>query len=229
MLGFKFLCFFALLIAAYSAASTYTWPDETDILESIYYQQVGYRERRFGVFVRTCDAGATNLGPGRTNAAEWVRTAYHDMATADVEAGTGGIDASIGFERARPENVGSRAFTDALLFFENFMSVRSSMADLIALGAVMSITACTVSTERKPIFVPFRGGRIDATEAGPLGIPEPHQNLSTHRQIFKKQGFNETEMIALIACGHSLGGVNGRDFPEIVPVKNDSVGPAPIV
>lgn len=227
MLASKFFRCLGLLFALHLSTSGYTWPDpETDILEAIYYQQIGHDERRFGVFVRTCDAGATNLGPGRTNAAEWVRTAYHDMATADVEAGTGGIDASIGFERARPENVG-KAFTDTLLFFENFMSIRSSMADLIALGAIMSITACTISTERKPIYLPFRAGRVDATKPGPAGVPEPHQNLLTHKQSFKKQGFNETEMIALVACGHSLGGINGRDFPEIVPVKNDSVPPLP--
>lgn len=146
------------------------------------------------------------------------------MATADVEAGIGGMDASIGFERFRSENVGYHAFTDSLLFFADFMSAYSSMADLIALGAVMSVTACTMSPNRKPLFLPFRGGRIDATEPGPFGIPEPHHDLASHTNSFKKQGFNATEMIGLVACGHSLGGVNGRDFPTIVPVKNDSVG-----
>lgn len=112
MLSSKFFRCVSLPFALHSSTSGYTWPDpETDILEAIYYQQIGYDERRFGVFVRTCDDGATNLGPGLTNAAEWVRTAYHDMATADVEAGTGGIDASIDFERARLENAGN-AFTD---------------------------------------------------------------------------------------------------------------------
>ncbi|GAB1317438.1 Peroxidase [Madurella fahalii] len=217
---FAFFLSCSILFALPWSASSYTWPDyETDMLEAIYYQQNGYNGHRFGLFIRTCEYG-NNLGPGRTNTAEWVRTAYHDMATADVEAGTGGIDASIGFERKRPENVG-RAIYDTLLFFENFMSVRSSMADLLALGTVMSITACTVSPDQKPVYLPFRGGRIDATEPGPAGVPEPHQDLRTHRESFKKQGFNATEMIALVACGHSLGGVNGRDFPDIVPVKDD--------
>ncbi|KAK3389921.1 heme peroxidase [Podospora didyma] len=218
----KLTLFSSIFLLVSSRINTYTWPDpKTDILEAIYYQQSGYDGRRFGFFVRSCDIGAGNIGPGRTNSAEWVRTAYHDMATADVEAGTGGMDASIGFERDRPENVG-RAFTDTLLFFEDFMSVHSSMADLIALGAVMSITACTASASQRPIYLSFRGGRIDATGPGPLGVPEPHQDLATHINSFKKQGFNVTEMIALVACGHSLGGVNGRDFPEIVSVKNDS-------
>ncbi|KAK3293980.1 heme peroxidase [Chaetomium fimeti] len=202
--------------------SAYTWPNtDTDILEAIYYQQIGYDGRRFSAFVRTCETG-NNLGPGRTNSAEWIRTAYHDMATADVETGIGGMDASIGFERSRQENVGFHAFTETLLFFGDFMSARSSMADLIALGAVMSVTACTISPNRKPLFLPFRAGRVDATEAGPFGTPEPHQDLTSHTRSFEKQGFNSTEMIGLVACGHSLGGVNGRDFPEIVPAKNDS-------
>jgi hypothetical protein len=220
----KFFFPFSLLISFVSPTLAYTWPNpRTDILETIYYQQIGYDGRRFSAFVRTCETG-NNLGAGRTNSAEWIRTAYHDMATADVEAGTGGMDASIGFERFRPENVGHHAFTDTLLFFGDFMSAYSSMADLIALGAVMSVTACTILPDRKPLFLPFRAGRVDATEPGPFGIPEPHHDLASHTKSFKKQGFNATEMIGLVACGHSLGGVNGRDFPTIVPAKNDSVG-----
>jgi hypothetical protein len=211
----------SVLAATYSSTLAYTWPDPTDLLESIYYEQVGFNSRAFGSFVRTCAAGG-NLGGGRTNTAEWIRTAYHDMATADVEAGTGGIDASIGFEKDRPENAG-RAFFDTLLFFENFISIRSSMADLIALGAVMSVTSCTISSDRKPVILDFKGGRIDATGPSAPGVPEPHQDLATHTASFKKQGFNATEMIALVACGHSLGGINGREFPEIVPVLNTSV------
>lgn len=210
----------SILAAACSQGSAYTWPDTEDLLETIYYQQVGFKGRRFGAFVRTCDNGG-NLGGGRTNTAEWIRTAYHDMATADVEAGTGGVDASIGFERNRPENVG-RAFFDTLLFFENFESTRSSAADIIALGAVMSVTSCTISEVRKPVILDFKGGRLDATEPGPTGVPEPHQDLATHVARFKKHGFNNTEMIAVIACGHSLGGINGRDFPDTVPVLNDT-------
>ena len=207
-------------LVAHGAALAYTWPDATtDMLEEIYYQQDGYGGQRFGVFVRTC---ANNLGPGRTTAAEWIRTAYHDMSTANIEAGTGGLDGSIGFELNRPENVG-RGLRDTLLFFENFVSVRSSMADLIALGVVLSVASCTVSDERKPVYIPFRAGRIDAVGPDRPGVPEPHQNFSTHVQSFREQGFNETDMIAFIACGHSLGGVNGRDFPDIIEVKNDTV------
>lgn len=45
--------------------------------------------------------------------------------TADVAAGTGGIDASIGFETHRPENVGP-AFNDSLFVFTFFISAKAS-------------------------------------------------------------------------------------------------------
>ena len=84
------------------------------------------------------------------------------------------------------------------------------MSDLIALGTVYAVRACT-----GPI-IPFRAGRIDATEAGPKGVPEPQQDLASHTASFAKQGFNVSEMIGLVACGHTLGGVHEEDFPTIV-------------
>jgi hypothetical protein len=43
--------------------------------------------------------------------------------------------------------------------------------------------------------IPYRAGRIDATEAGALGVPQPEQSLETHVTAFARQGFNLTEMI----------------------------------
>lgn len=43
------------------------------------------------------------------------------MITANIYSETGGIDASIGFETTRAENVGP-AFNDALTFFSYYMS-----------------------------------------------------------------------------------------------------------
>jgi hypothetical protein len=43
-------------------------------------------------------------------------------------------------------------------------------------------------------------------EAGPLGVPEPFQDLA--------------EMIALVACGHTIGSVHGADFPNLVRQNN---------
>ena len=45
---------------------------------------------------------------------------FHDFITANVSAGTGGIDASIGFETAREENKGS-AFNDSFSFWRPYV------------------------------------------------------------------------------------------------------------
>ncbi|KAL0058151.1 hypothetical protein AAF712_015175, partial [Marasmius tenuissimus] len=46
------------------------------------------------------------LRPGGSNmsvGAQWIRLAYHDMSTHNVEDGMGGLDASIMFELDRPQ------------------------------------------------------------------------------------------------------------------------------
>ncbi|EHK24166.1 uncharacterized protein TRIVIDRAFT_147594 [Trichoderma virens Gv29-8] len=171
-------------------------------------------------FVDGCSGPAERaLGIGRSFGAEWIRNAYHDMATADVFSGTGGLDASIVFEMDRPENVGD-AFQETLNIFKGSYNTRISMADLFAIATVMAVGACS----NGKVIVPFRGGRVDAVGPGPSGVPEPQQDLPTHTLSFAKQGFDTSEMIALVACGHSVGGVHGVDFPEIVPnpIKNDN-------
>lgn len=139
------------------------------------------------------------------------------MSTADIIAGTGGLDASIIYELDRAENVG-HAFLETRDSFSGLVTTRSSLADLYALGAVFAVGACSNGS----MIIPLRAGRIDAREAGPAGVPEPQQDLATHTAAFARQGFNATEMIELVACGHTIGGVHGVDFPEIVPfVPND--------
>ncbi|KAJ6474852.1 heme peroxidase [Mycena sanguinolenta] len=161
-------------------------------------------------FIQPCDTfsfgSATGLdGPsGRSNAADWIRTAYHDMATHNIADGTGGMDASIRFaeEQARAENVGDG--------FDNIF-----IADILALGTVIAVDFCGGPQ------IPFRGGRIDATEPNLPGVPLPEQTLGSHIDIFAKQGFTEEEMIGLVACGHTFGGVQHDPFPNIVPELND--------
>ncbi|KAG5653854.1 hypothetical protein H0H81_009933 [Sphagnurus paluster] len=79
------------------------------------------------------------------------------------------------------------------------------------MGTVLSVASCG-----GPI-IPFRGGRVDATKAGPDTVPEPYEDLEDHIESFKRQGFTKTEMIGLVACGHTLGGVRKVDFPDIIP------------
>ncbi|KAI0839932.1 heme peroxidase [Hypoxylon sp. FL0890] len=215
--SFRATLLLALAITTNSTATAYTWPDaQIDQLESILYQHNGYRQYGLAFGVAPCNNMANMQETGRDDSAEWFRTAYHDMATADVQAGIGGIDASIGFEADRPENKG-KAFNESLGFFVGFQSVRSSMADLIALGALFSVGSCS----NGEVIIPFRGGRRDALGPGPTGVPQPEQDLDTHTAAFARQGFNVTEMIGLVACGHTLGGVHGENFPEIVPVVDD--------
>ena len=72
-------------------------------------------------------------------------------------------------------------------------------------------------------IIPFKGGRIDAWHAGNLGTPEPQQDIATLTESFKNQGFNQSDMITLVACGHTMGGVHTTDFPQLVPpVPNSS-------
>jgi catalase (peroxidase I) len=81
-----------------------------------------------------------------------------------------------------------------------------------------------VSTCGGPI-IPFRGGRIDAWVAGAFGTPEPQQDISTLTESFSNQGFNQSEMIKLVACGHTMGGVRSPDFPGLVPPNPNSAVP----
>lgn len=52
--------------------------------------------------------------------------------------------------------------------------------------------------------IPFRGGRVDAAEPNNPGVPQPEQNLKTHIAAFARQGFSQTDMISLVACGWVL-------------------------
>ncbi|KAL7784529.1 heme peroxidase [Trichoderma ceciliae] len=198
------------------AKKEYIWPNaKIDLLETMLYEQQGFGAGNSpATFIVPC--GKVDFGTGRNGAAEWLRTAYHDMATADVAAGTGGIDASIGFEVNRNENLGI-GFNETLVNLAAFLTPRSSMADLIALGALFAANGCSNGS----VEIPYRAGRVDATGPGPTGVPAPEQSLDEHIGSFKKQGFTQEEMIGLVACGHTLGGVHGVDFPEIVPVIND--------
>ncbi|KAJ3713420.1 heme peroxidase [Lentinula raphanica] len=139
------------------------------------------------------------------------------MSTHNVDDGTGGLDASIQYELNRPQNVG-RGMVDSLTDFGKSFNVIApffGMADTMALGAILGVAACGGP------LIPFSAGRIDATEAGPATVPEPQQDLASHTESFRRQGFTPTEMISLVACGHTLGGVRQVDFPLVVVDSED--------
>lgn len=62
----------------------------------------------------------------------------------------------------------------------------------------------------------YRGGRVDANAPNKAGVPLPQQDISTHTATFARQGFSQSEMIGLVACGHTFGGVQNATFPNIV-------------
>ncbi|MCJ1466608.1 hypothetical protein MMC07_005228 [Pseudocyphellaria aurata] len=193
-----------------------------DELETLLVNTGGLNNAGFSAAIDPCTnyvdrtTGQNNNALGRQSAAQWIRTAFHDFATANVAAGTGGVDASVGYETTRPENTGP-GIPDSLFFFSFFVNAKTSMADLIALGAVISIKSCGGP------YVPLRGGRVDATEAGPFGVCEPETPLDTTLSKFAAAGFNQADTIALTACGHSMGGVHHADFPQVV--SEAAVGP----
>ncbi|KAK7712010.1 hypothetical protein SLS64_005281 [Diaporthe eres] len=132
------------------------------------------------------------------------------MATANVFFGTGGIDASVMYELNNGENLGPGLNT-SLITYAGYFSPRSTMSDLIALGASLSTRVCGGPA------VPVRGGRVDATSAGSIGVPQPQNAISLFINQFQRMGFTQSEMIGLVACGHTIGGVHTPEFPGLVP------------
>ncbi|GAW08282.1 l-ascorbate oxidase [Lentinula edodes] len=181
--------------------STFQWPNP----QLAYTDKMIY-ESGLNLLAQGCPSRDNTTVP-----AQWLRIAYHDMSTHDVDDGTGGLDASIQFELDRPQNIGQGMF-DSLNDFRNFLFAAPffGMADTIALGAVLAVAGCGGP------LIPFSAGRVDATEAGPATVPEPQQDLASHTEAFRHQGFTPTEMIGLVACGHTLGGVRQVDFPLVV-------------
>ncbi|KAF5366138.1 hypothetical protein D9757_010957 [Collybiopsis confluens] len=203
-----------VLLSAASGLGSYVWPNHLyEELEHLLVDQEGFN--RGGYFKRAITPcthyvnGDQTLG--RMSAAQWLRTAFHDYATANIHDGTGGVDASIGWETDRPENVGS-AFNDSMSFFAPFVNKHVSMADMIALSVVTSVGVCSSPN----IHIPFRGGRIDASEGGTFGVPEPETDIDTTLAQFAQTGFNQKDAIGLTACGHTLGNVHHGGFPQVV-------------
>jgi hypothetical protein len=138
------------------------------------------------------------------------------MAPHNRYFGTGGLDGSIQFELNNGENTGPGHAT-TLQFFANYLSSRSSLADLIAAGVYASVRSCG-----GPV-IPLKLGRRDATSGG-SGVPQPQNSVLTFQQQFDRMGFTPTEMIQLVACGHTLGSVHSTEFPQIVAASDGQIG-----
>lgn len=69
-------------VAAVASADP-TWPSPSDELEEIVFQLHGFRARLFADTIVPCSTEAS--GPGRQNAAEWLRAAFHDMVPTEAD------------------------------------------------------------------------------------------------------------------------------------------------
>ncbi|KAF8969621.1 L-ascorbate oxidase [Flammula alnicola] len=197
-------------------SSAYTWPSpQYDTLEGLLYEGRRSDGSSLASLVHPCRKRTGTLA---SVAAEWLRFSFHDMATHNVDNGSGGMDGSLVYELDRAENFGL-GFNQTLSDFEAFPNKMVSRADVMSIGAIMAVSTCG-----GPI-IPFRGGRVDAWSAGATGTPEPQQDLPTLTESFRKQGFNQAEMIKLVACGHTMGGVRSADFPQLVAPDPNSVNP----
>ncbi|KAJ4306407.1 hypothetical protein N0V88_001207 [Collariella sp. IMI 366227] len=199
-----------LSLAAQTGRADPTWPAATDQMEEIVYQLQGLQGSLFNDIITPCNNEAA--GPGRVTASEWLRVGFHDMAPHNRFFGTGGLDGSLQFELNNGENTGPGHAT-TLQFYANYLSSRSSLADLIAAGVYASVRSCG-----GPV-IPLRLGRVDAQGAGAFGVPQPQNSAGSFRTQFDRMGFTQTEMIQLVACGHTLGSVHSTEFPQIVPAS----------
>ncbi|KAJ6476619.1 putative L-ascorbate oxidase [Mycena vulgaris] len=205
------LTLFINALFATTVVNAYIWPSpQLDALESLRFE---LDRHQIAPFVQPCTffLFAVNGPSGRSNAADWIRTAYHDMATHNNVDGTGGMDASIRFpeEQARVE-----VLRDRCSYFSS-LNAGLAVADALALGAITAIESCGGPE------IAFRGGRIDAASPNAPGVPQPQQDLKSHIASFARQGFTQEEMIGLVACGHTFGGVQHAPFPDIVPELDD--------
>ncbi|KAF7336882.1 Peroxidase [Mycena venus] len=181
----------------------YTWPNLAyDYVEEFLWLEL----TGFAAIPTVCTASPDGTTPSIQ--AQWLRTAYHDMATAN--SGVGGMDGSLFFELDRPENVGV-GLSNTRNQFIHHISKYTPIPDLIAAGAVIAVGQCGGPS------IPFKPGRVMASAAGPSGVPVPTGTLAEHTAAFQRQGFTATEMIGLVACGHTLGGVvfTAVDFPTV--------------
>jgi hypothetical protein len=119
------------------------------------------------------------------------------MSTRNVYTGKGGLDGSLQYEVNRGENTGP-GFKTTLKFMSNYYTSRSSVSDLIAMGVYYSVRSCGGPA------VPVRGGRIDATAAGDIGVPQPENSIYSFQQRFLGMGFDNTEMVQMTACVSTL-------------------------
>jgi len=126
-------------IAYQGVRGAFYYPNaRVSLLEHILIDNWGAYASNFSSAITPCtnyvsQSGEIGLNSGRTTAAQWMRVAFHDFVTHNATEGSGGIDASIGFETLRAENKGS-AMNDSFAFWRPFVNdeVSSTWSYLLA-------------------------------------------------------------------------------------------------
>jgi L-ascorbate peroxidase len=141
------------------------------------------------------------------DAHHFIRAAFHDAGTFDRISKTGGADGSLQFELSRRENLGLEEIVE--ISKRLALEKGASLADVLAYGAVLSVRVCGGPA------VPFRHGRIDATQANPTGrLAGPSSTAKQLRAVFvDRMGFTIPEFVALNGGGHTVADLNSENNP----------------
>src|SRR5262245_39673838 len=148
----------------------------------------------------------------------FLRLAFHDAGTYDVQTHTGGADGAIHLaaELSRTENAGwSSACIDQLTEVKGrFPDV--SWADLVAIAGAAAVAKCGGPVIAVGI------GRIDATEPAPEHrLPTTDEGAPRLKEHFAGMGLGPRDLVAL-SGGHTLGKANGRPFTrDFLDFSND--------
>ncbi|KAJ7344024.1 hypothetical protein DFH08DRAFT_1009274 [Mycena albidolilacea] len=89
------LTLFSTTVPLTTAVCTYIWPlPQLDALESLHFDT---DQHQIALFVQPCTFFIFEVAgkSGRLNAADWIRTAYHNMVMHNNVDGTGGMDVSV--------------------------------------------------------------------------------------------------------------------------------------
>lgn len=90
-----FWCLIGLNLVAFTSCSFFYPNAQASLLEHLLVDTHGNHASGFANAITPCSnyvSGSQNFG--RTTAAQWLRVSFHDFITANVTAGTGGIDVS---------------------------------------------------------------------------------------------------------------------------------------
>jgi len=168
--------------------------------------------------------------------------AYNDVATRSIADRTGGLDGSIFFSKSIElrlvvifrfvflllmdfsvvfQNVGGGMHNTLryLRFLDNYISSQWILDIRYFELAQTHIHQALTSWPSVPCgelllvrALPFLT-KVDAEpRLAPDHLPEPSQDLATHTEKFQLKWFSPTEMIVLVACGHTIGSVCCADF-----------------